>query len=102
MFRIAAYSLVAATAIAFLVPNRYTSVARLMPPENGSSSGLAAIAATLGGSSSGGGISEMAGDLLGMKSTSDSFVGIMSSRTVQDHLIQQIQFTEGLWGSSYD
>jgi len=31
----------------------------------------------------------IAGELLGMKNTSDTFVGILSSRTVQDKLVQQ-------------
>jgi capsule polysaccharide export protein KpsE/RkpR len=33
----------------------------------------------------------IAGDLLGLKSTSDVFVGILSSRTVQDKLIEQFK-----------
>ena len=36
-----------------------------------------------------GGLGGIAGDLLGLKSTSDVFVGILGSRTVQDKLIQQ-------------
>ena len=31
----------------------------------------------------------MAGDLLGLKSTSDLLVGVLSSRTVEDKLIQK-------------
>jgi capsule polysaccharide export protein KpsE/RkpR len=87
LFRVTLYSAVIATVIAFLIPNRYTSVVRLMPPDSSSSSGLASVAAALTGRS--GSAGEMAGDLLGIKSTSDSFVGILSSRTAQDQLIQQ-------------
>jgi capsule polysaccharide export protein KpsE/RkpR len=54
-----------------------------MPPDNDSASGLSAAAAIV--SSSGG----IAGDLLGLKSTSDVFVGILGSRTAQDKLIQE-------------
>jgi capsule polysaccharide export protein KpsE/RkpR len=57
-----------------------------MPPDNQSSSGLAMAAAM---SSSALGLGGMAGDLLGLKNTSDVFVGILSSRTVQDQLIVQ-------------
>ncbi len=45
-----------------------------------------AAAALSGGA---GGLGGIAGEMLGMKSTSDIFVGILSSRTVQDKLIQQ-------------
>src|SRR5258707_3000203 len=47
-------------------------------------------AAAMSGAAGGlGGLGGMAGDLLGLKSTSDLFVGILTSRTVQDKLIQQ-------------
>ncbi len=45
-----------------------------------------AAAALSGGA---GGLGGIAGEMLGLKSTSDIFVGILSSRTVQDKLIQQ-------------
>jgi capsule polysaccharide export protein KpsE/RkpR len=87
LFRVAAYALVASTVMAFLTPTKYESTARLMPPDAESASGLAtAVAAMTGGPA---GLGAIAGDLLGLKSTSDSFVGILSSRTVQDKLIQQ-------------
>lgn len=58
-----------------------------MPPDNQSASGLAtAVAAMSGGA---GGLAGIASDFLGLKSTSDIFVGILSSRSVQDKLIQQ-------------
>lgn len=85
--RVVICALVVSTVIAFLIPNEYTSTARLMPPDSNSGSALAVLASGLTGRA--GGIGEMAGDLLGLKSTSDSFVGILSSRTVRDQLIQQ-------------
>lgn len=79
--------------LAFLIPVRYESTARLMPPDNQSGSGLAtAVAAMTGGV---GGLGSIAGDLLGMKSTSDVFVGILTSRTVEDKLIQQFDLKKG-------
>jgi capsule polysaccharide export protein KpsE/RkpR len=75
------------TLIAVLIPSRYESTVRLMPPDNQSSSGLAMAAAAM--SSSALGLGGMAGDLLGLKNTSDVFVGILGSRTVQDQLILQ-------------
>jgi len=87
LFRVGVYALLASTLMAFLIPARYESTARLMPPDNQSASGLAtAVAAMSGGTGALGGI---ASDFLGLKSTSDIFVGILSSRTVQDKLIQQ-------------
>ena len=85
--RVAAYALLASALLAFLIPNRYQSTARLMPPDNTQPGGLAMAAAALSGSA--GGLGSLASEMLGVKSNSDIFVGILSSRTVQDKLIQQ-------------
>src|SRR6266571_4865244 len=45
--RVALCALLASTLIAFLIPARYDSTARLMPPDNQSTSGLAAAAAAM-------------------------------------------------------
>jgi capsule polysaccharide export protein KpsE/RkpR len=45
----------------------------------------------------GAGLGGAASDLLGLKSTSDIFVGILSSRTVQDELIQQFDLKKLYW-----
>lgn len=87
LFRVSIYALLASTLAAFLIPARYESTARLMPPDNQSSSSLAMAAAAMSGAA--GGIGGIASDFLGLKSTSDVFVGILGSRTVQDKLIQQ-------------
>jgi len=55
------------------------------------------MAAALSGSA--GGLGGMASELLGVKSTSDVFVGILSSRTVQDRLIEQFDLKK-LYGDS--
>jgi capsule polysaccharide export protein KpsE/RkpR len=61
-----------------------------MPPDNQPNSGLAMAAAAMSGpAGAAGGLGGMATNLLGLKSTSDVFVGILTSRTVQDKLIQQ-------------
>jgi uncharacterized protein involved in exopolysaccharide biosynthesis len=87
LFRIALYGFFASTLLAFLIPLRFKSTARLMPPDNNQSGGLAMAAAALSGGA--GGLGGIATDMLGLKSSSDIFVGILSSRTVQDKLIQQ-------------
>jgi uncharacterized protein involved in exopolysaccharide biosynthesis len=85
LFRMAALGLVAATVIAFLIPARYESTTRLMPPDDQSGSALA-MAAALSGRLPGG-LGTLAGDVLGVKSSGALFTGILVSRTVQDHLI---------------
>lgn len=85
--RVVLYGLLASTLLAFLIPVRFKSTARLMPPDNNQSGGLAMAAAALSGGA--GGLGGIATDMLGLKSSSDIFVGILTSRTVQDKLIQQ-------------
>jgi capsule polysaccharide export protein KpsE/RkpR len=99
LFRVAVYALAASTLVAFLIPARYESTARLMPPDNQSGSGgLAMAAAAMSGSAGGlGGLGGIASDFLGLKSTSDVFVGILTSRTVQDKLIQQFDLKKLYW-----
>jgi uncharacterized protein involved in exopolysaccharide biosynthesis len=73
--------------IAFLIPTRYESTARLMPPDQ-PSAGLAMLAAaTGGGGQMGSDLGSLAGNLLGIKSSSDLFIGVLGSRTVEDDLI---------------
>lgn len=81
------YGFLASTLIALLIPARYESTARLMPPDNTQTGGLAMAAAAISGGA--GSLGNIASDVLGIKSTSDIFVGILSSRTVQDKLIQE-------------
>jgi capsule polysaccharide export protein KpsE/RkpR len=100
--RVAAYALLASTLVAFLIPARYESTARLMPPDNQSSSGLAMVASMMSGSGGGAGssgLAGMAGDFLGLRSTSETFVGILNSRTVQDKLIQEFDLKK-LYGNA--
>jgi uncharacterized protein involved in exopolysaccharide biosynthesis len=87
LFRVSVYSLLTSMLTAFLIPARYESTARLMPPDNQSSSNLPMVAAAMSGTA--GGLGGIASDFLGLKSTSDVFVGVLGSRTVQDKLIQQ-------------
>ena len=82
--------LLGSLAIAFLIPSRFRSTTRLMPPDQQSGQGLAMLA-TLAGKASPGGdaLAGVAGDILGLKTSADLFIGILSSRTVQDHLIDK-------------
>ena len=87
LFHVAAWGLLAATVIAFLIPAQYQSTTRLMPPENQSGSSMALFASL--SSKLGGGLGSMAGDLLGMQSSGALFVGILNSRKVRDQLVDK-------------
>jgi uncharacterized protein involved in exopolysaccharide biosynthesis len=85
LLRVAAVGLVVATVIAFLIPSRFESTTRLMPPDEQSGSAFA-MAAALSGRLPGG-LGAIAGDVLGIKSSGELFTGILVSRTVQDSII---------------
>lgn len=89
LLRVAVYGLLASTAMAYLIPSRYESTGHLMPPDSQSNSALSMAAAAMSGAIGASALGGIASDLLGTKSTSDIFVGILSSRTAQDSLIQQ-------------
>ncbi len=86
LFRSAAIGFVVSAVIALLIPVRYTSTTRLMPPDQ-EGMGMASMLAALG--KAGGGIGALGGDLLGLKTSGDLFVGVLQSRTVQDDLINK-------------
>jgi uncharacterized protein involved in exopolysaccharide biosynthesis len=92
VFRATAAGVLLSTLIAFLIPKRFQTTARLMPPDQGSSGmGMAMMAAASGnvGAQLGSSLGSMAGDLLGLKSSSDLFIGILQSRTVLDDVINK-------------
>ena len=97
LFRVSLYALLASALIAFLIPKRYESTARLMPPDSQSSSGIMMAAATMAGGAAGG-LGGLASDFLGLKSSSDVFVGVLASRTVQDELIRRFDLQK-LYGT---
>lgn len=93
LVRGAGAGLVFSTILAFLIPKLYVSTTQLMPPDSQSASlssmaMMASMAAKVGGAT-GGGLSSMVGDLLGVKTTGDLFIGVLKSRTVQNSLVQQ-------------
>ncbi|HET9698630.1 MAG TPA: lipopolysaccharide biosynthesis protein [Terriglobales bacterium] len=94
--------LVAGVIISLLIPPQYKSTVHLMPPEQGSGAGMAAmlsaITSKVGLSSSSG----FASDLLGMKGSGMLFVGILGSRTVQDRLIDRFDLRKVYWRSTYE
>jgi capsule polysaccharide export protein KpsE/RkpR len=83
----ALWGLIMSTLAAFVIPKRFQSTTRLMPPDSQSGSGMAMMAALAG--SGGSGLGALAGDLLGMKSSGALFVDILSGRTVEDRIIDR-------------
>jgi uncharacterized protein involved in exopolysaccharide biosynthesis len=77
------YGLIVSFALAWLLPTEYDSTAQLMPPEQ-SGSALESLASMAGsGSRALAGLSS----LIGAKASGDLYLGVLSSRTVQDDLI---------------
>jgi capsule polysaccharide export protein KpsE/RkpR len=94
--RAAVWGLVLSAMVAFVIPKRYDSTTRLMPPDTQSSSGMAMMAA-LAGSKGSSGLGALAGDLLGTKSSGDLFIDILHSRTVEDRLIERFDLRRVYW-----
>jgi len=97
--------LVVSLVVALLIPSRYEATTQLMPPDNQSGSGAAALLAAASGrsgSGSGSGLAGLAGDLLGTKNSGALFVGILSSRTVQDRLIDEFDLRREYWDSKME
>jgi capsule polysaccharide export protein KpsE/RkpR len=105
LFRWTMYGFVFSVLLAFLIPRRFESVARLMPPDQ-SNSGMAMLAAAASGRTGSGsgsnslgssGLGSIAEDLLGMKSSGELFLGILRSTTVQDDLINKFNLRKVYW-----
>jgi len=99
-WRIVGLGFVTATVIAFLIPNKYTSTTRLMPPDQSAGSGLAMLAGMAGKSASAS-LGDLGGELLGLKTTGDLFAGVLHSQTVEDDVILKFDlrkiYRDKLW-----
>jgi capsule polysaccharide export protein KpsE/RkpR len=108
IFRVMGAALILSTLVAFLIPKRFESTTRLMPPTAGGE--MALLAAISGGRSGAGagssapslgsGLGSIAGDLLGMKSSGALFIGILQGTTVEDDLINKFDLRK-LYGDRY-
>ncbi|MGD0096252.1 MAG: Wzz/FepE/Etk N-terminal domain-containing protein [Terracidiphilus sp.] len=85
--RLTVAGLLITAVIAFLIPKQYQSTVKLMPPDPLSLSGGAM--ATLAGATAPSGPAGLASALFGGKSTGETFVGILQSRTAEDDLISR-------------
>lgn len=71
--------------ILFLIPNKYTATAVVLPPAQNSSIS-SALMGQLGGS---GALASLAGASFGIRNPADMYVALFRSRTVEDILIQR-------------
>jgi uncharacterized protein involved in exopolysaccharide biosynthesis len=76
--------------IALLLPNVYTSTARLMPPDSQALSGTSLLSALAGGGSATG----LAGGLLSAKTPGSTFIGILESQTSLDDVIDRLNLRD--------
>ena len=89
LIRVFFLGLVFSSIIAFLIPNRYEAVTRLMPPDNQAGIGAAMLSGLATRQGTAPNLGGIASDLLGVKNSGAVFIGILGSRTVQDRLIHQ-------------
>lgn len=77
-----------ATVVAFLLPVRYEAKIILLPPAQNSSIG-SSLMGQLGGVGALGSLASLAGGGLGIKNPADMYVSLLTSRTVEDAMIQR-------------
>jgi uncharacterized protein involved in exopolysaccharide biosynthesis len=87
LMRAGVYALFASALISILIPSRYQSVTRLMPPDSPSGLGMGLLSAMTGRTGMEG-LGGIASEVLGVKSSGALFVGVIQSQTVQDRLIK--------------
>lgn len=80
-------AMIATFAALYLIPNRYTAVAVLNPPDQNPISGLSLLGAMKGGMSSG--LGSQVGNVLGLSSPGQEYIRMMQTRRIEDMLIQQ-------------
>ena len=83
------------TMLAFLLPVRYEGNIVMLPPQQNSSLGSALIGQIGNGGSLGAlaPLASLAGGTLGLKNPADMYVSLLTSRTVEDALIQRFNLT---------
>jgi tyrosine-protein kinase Etk/Wzc len=77
-----------ALVVSLLMTPIFTSTAKIMPPQQQQSSGVAAMLGQLGG------LAGAAGSMAGLKNPNDLYVGLLESRTVADNLIKRFKLKE--------
>jgi capsule polysaccharide export protein KpsE/RkpR len=88
--RVTAMGAAVALVLAFLIPKRFESKTLLMPPEQ-SNVGLASLMAMTRSSDA---LGALAGDMLGMKTSGALFMGILTSRTVEERIVSKFNLRD--------
>ena len=109
-------ALVISTVLVFFIPDSYDSYVQLMPPDSSSISGGSGMLGMLlgggistgsssGGSSSGSslgsGLAGTVNDLLGGQKLGPLFIGILTSRTISDRIIDRFDLRKVYWKKTY-
>src|SRR6185437_2261400 len=93
---------VVVTVIVLLIPAKYESSTRLMPPDPQLSSGLSMLASLAKGSGSGSSMSSLPLEMLGMKTSGALFADMVTGRTIQDHIIDKFNLQKVYWDRTKD
>jgi tyrosine-protein kinase Etk/Wzc len=83
---------IVAAVVSLLLPQTFTGVTRIMPPQAQSSA--ASMLSQLGGLGGLGGLAGMAGGALGIKNPSDLCIGMLKSNAVADVLIERFRLKD--------
>lgn len=86
--------------VAFLLPNRYESKTRIMPPDQQSGGASALLTAVLAGRGLPAGLGGLAGNLLGVRGNGPLYIDLLQSKTVGDALIDRFDLMR-LYRSRY-
>jgi tyrosine-protein kinase Etk/Wzc len=78
---------IAAAILSLLMPNIYTGVAKILPPQPSQSSASAVLAQL-------GAVAGLAGGVTGIKNPNDMYVGMLKSRTVAENLIRRFELNK--------
>jgi tyrosine-protein kinase Etk/Wzc len=89
-----AISMLTGVVLCFLLPVRYTTVTKIMPPQQTQSAAAMLMMNQLT-SIGGGSLAAIAGGGLGLKNPNDIYVGLLTSRPVADALIQKFSLVKG-------
>lgn len=95
-----ALGFLAAAIVSLLIPPKYESTVRIMPPEKQGLGGLAAMLAAAGTENAGSLLGGVVSDAMGIKSSGALYAGILRSSTVQDALIDRYDLRK-VYGEKY-
>jgi uncharacterized protein involved in exopolysaccharide biosynthesis len=100
LLRCAAAGLAFFTVVAFLIPARYDSTTRLMPPDASGSGGMTSLLAAVAGRNDA--LAGLSADMLGVKSSGALFVGVLQSQSVEDSLVRRFDLRKVYWDSRWE